>query len=343
MRYRTIAGTDITVSELGFGVWTLSAGWWGENTAAQAVAMLREARDLGVTFYDTAETYGNGRGETILAEAFTPAERPGLVLATKFGYDWQHRPPDQQAGHQEAPHCWDAAFLADALDGSLRRLNTDYIDIWQLHNPRMDALQNDDLWTFLDKTRASGKVRSLGVALGPAIGWLDEGNYAMQHRQAESVHIIYNALELDPGRALLAEARRTERSLLVRVPHSSGLLEGHYTADTTFAENDHRRHRPRAWLINGLKKIEQLPFLTRTGSTLGQAAMRFVLHEPEVASTLPNIYNRDQLQEFAAAAGCADLTDADIAEIARLYDCNYGLPRELEQGVAPEQRKAATS
>ena len=343
MRYNTIAGTDITVSELGFGVWTLSAGWWGDNTDDQAIALLREARDLGVTLFDTAETYGNGRGETILAEAFTPEERPGLVIATKFGYDWQHRPAEELAGHQEAPHCWDMPFLANALDASLRRLNTDYIDIWQLHNPSMDALQDDALWTFLDKTRASGKVRSIGVALGPAIGWLDEGHYGMQHRSAELVHIIYNALELDPGRALLAEARRTKRSVLVRVPHSSGLLEGHYTAGTTFAENDHRRHRPHAWLINGLKKIEQLQFLTRTGSTLGQAAMRYVLHEPEVVSALPNIYNRDQLHEFASSADCADLTDTDMAEIARLYDRNYGLPRELEQGVAPEQRKAATS
>ena len=151
MRYNTIAGTDITVSELGFGVWTLSAGWWGDNTDDQAIALLREARDLGVTLFDTAETYGNGRGETILAEAFTPEERPGLVIATKFGYDWQHRPAEELAGHQEAPHCWDMPFLANALDASLRRLNTDYIDIWQLHNPSMDALQDDALWTFLDK------------------------------------------------------------------------------------------------------------------------------------------------------------------------------------------------
>ncbi len=142
-----------------------------------------------------------------------------------------------------------------ALEGSLRRLGTDYIDHWQLHNARMEHLQRDEVWTFLDRVQREGKVRSIGVALGPAIGWREEGEYALAERPVDAVQMIYNALELDPGRALIAAAHRAGRSLIVRVPHSSGMLEGRYTADTEFPENDHRRHRPRAWLTNGLEKI----------------------------------------------------------------------------------------
>ena len=344
MRYRRIAGTDIDVSEIGFGVWTVAAGWWGDFSDDEAAALMREALDLGITFFDTAETYGNGRGETVLAHAFPGAERDKIVIGTKFGYDWQHRAADEQAGHQEAEHNWDPAFLETALRGSLERLSTDRIDHWQLHNPRMDALQRDDLWTFLEKVQRDGHVRSIGVALGPAIGWQEEGEYAMAHRPAHTVQMIYNALELDPGRALLRAAKQSGTSLLVRVPHSSGMLEGQYTADTVFAENDHRRHRPRAWLLNGLKKIDQLGFLTDDGATLGQKALRYVLREPAIVSALPNIYNREQLLEFAAAADVADIDDAQDATITSLFESNYGLPVEQEAGLNPEtQRRHAAA
>lgn len=341
MRYRRIAGTDIDVSEVGFGVWTVSAGWWGEFSDDEASALMREALDLGITFFDTAETYGNGRGETALEHAFPGAERDKIVIGTKFGYDWQNRPKDRQTGHQEAEHRWEPSFLEGALRGSLERLGTDRIDHWQLHNPRMDALERDDLWTFLEKVQREGHVRSIGVALGPAIGWLEEGIRAMRERAPHTVQIIYNALELDPGRDLLATAKETTTSLLVRVPHSSGMLEGHYTEDTVFPEEDHRRHRPRAWLLNGVKKVEQLRFLTDDGATLGQKALRYVLREPEVVSALPNIYNREQLLEFAGAADVAEIGDDEAAKIETLFESNYGLPIEQEAGLNPEMKRRA--
>lgn len=335
MRYRTLAGTTIKVSEVGFGVWTVAAGWWGEYSDAEAIALLRQGRERGITFFDTADTYGNGRGETILASAFPGSERDSIVIGAKFGYDWESRATDDQAGHQEAPHNFTPAFMERALDQSLRRLGTDHIDVYQLHNVRMEHLLNDDVWTFLDRARAAGKVRSAGVALGPAIGWLEEGRYALEQCPVESVHMIYNALELDPGRELIEVARRTGKSLLVRVPHSSGLLEGHYTAETTFAENDHRRHRPRAWLVNGVEKIRQLEFLTQeNGGTLGQAALRYVLNSPEVVSAFPNIYDAAQIEEFAGASDVADVTAEQATRIEELFERNYGLPVEQEAGVA---------
>ena len=338
MRYRAIAGTDIDVSEVGFGVWTVTAGWWGERSDRQAVTLLRQAFDRGITFFDTADTYGNGRGETILAQAFPGADRDGVVIGTKFGYDWESNIGKRREGHREAPHCFEPEFLERALEGSLRRLDTDRIDLWQLHNVRMEHLQRDDVWTFLDRVRREGKVRSVGVALGPAIGWLEEGLYSLHERPVDVVHMIYNALELDPGRELIRAARRVNRSLLVRVPHSSGMLEDVYDEHTVFEQNDHRGHRPRGWLINGLKKIQQLGFLTDggqplagAGRSLAQAALRYVLYEPEVVSALPNIYNLDQLNEFVGASDSPDIGSDEARRIEELFDSNYGgLPPDEE-------------
>lgn len=330
VRSRRIAGTDVEVSEVGFGVWTVSAGWWGAYSDDDAVTLMRRAFDRGITFFDTADTYGQGRGEAILAKAFPGAERDRITIGAKFGYDWQSRDPNE-AGHREAPHRFDIPFLEAALDASLRRLGTDRIDFFQMHNPRMPHLQNDEVWTWVERIQRDGKVRSAGVALGPAIGWEEEGHYAMEHLPIQGVQMIYNALELDPGRALIATAERTGKSLVVRVPHSSGMLEGRYTEDTVFAANDHRRHRPRSWLTEGVKKVEQLRFLERENNcTLGQAALRFVLHSPTVVSALPNIYDAEQVDEFAAAADVAPITDAQAAEIERLFEGNYGLePAEI--------------
>src|SRR3990170_2314842 len=262
MRYREIGNTGVTVSEVGFGVWTVSAGWWGEYSDHQAITLLRQAYDRGVTFFDTADTYGQGRGETVLPQAFPGADRDDITIGAKFGYDWAARDASD-AGHREAPHRFDLAFLEASLDATLRRLGTDRVDFYQLHNPRMEHLLLDDVWTFVDRARRSGKVRAVGVALGPAIGWAAEGRYALEHLPIDGVQMIYNALELDPGRELIAAAERTGKALLVRVPHSSGMLEGRYTVDTVFPEHDHRRHRPRSWLVEGVHKIEQLGFLTQ--------------------------------------------------------------------------------
>src|SRR5690606_37074751 len=246
MRHRQIAGTDVEVSEVGFGVWTLAAGWWGHYSDDEATALMHRALDQGVTFFDTADTYGQGRGETILAHAFPGAQRDRITIGAKFGYDWQSRDP-KDAGQRESPHRLDIPFLEASLDASLKRLGTDRIDVFAMHNPRMAHLQDDEVWTWAARIQREGKIRSAGGALGPAIGWEEEGHYAMRHLPIQSVQMIYNALEIEPGRALIETAEKTGVSLLVRVPHSSGMLEGHYTEDTVFPEHDHRRHRPHSW------------------------------------------------------------------------------------------------
>ena len=323
MKYRTLGGTEIAVSEVGFGVWTVSTGWWGEVDDEKSVRLLRQAYERGINYFDTADTYGSGKGETILADAFGHM-RENVVISTKIGYDFYNH--TARRGQQERPQDWSEDFLRFALEQSLKRLGSDYVDFLQLHNTKMDAIENDNLFALMEAFKEEGKVRAYGVALGPKIGWLEEGVKVMRERRIEGLQMIYNILEQDPGRDLIQAAGETGTSLVVRVPHSSGMLEGKYDENTTFAQNDHRRHRPKEWLTTGLKKVEQLGFLTESNErTLGQAALKFVLASPEVASTLPNIYGEEQVEEFAATSETPDLTEEELFRVAELFEGNFGL------------------
>ncbi len=323
MKYRQLGKSDLVLSEVGFGVWTVSTGWWGEYNAAEATRLLLQGFERGITFYDTADTYGEGRGEEVVAQAFK-GHRHDIVIATKFGYDFYAN--SERMGHQERPHNWKPEFVRYACEQSMKRLGTDYIDLYQLHNPRMDAIESDSLFETLEQLRQAGKVRYYGVALGPAIGWRDEGLNALTRREPGALHIIHNLLEQDPGRDFIPVARERGAGILVRVPHSSGLLEGQYTLETTFDANDHRSHRNREWLTQGLKKLELLRFLTdEHDRTIGQVALKWLLMEPAIASALPNIYNQEQLAEFCAAPETPELTAEEMGRIQELYTRNFYL------------------
>jgi aryl-alcohol dehydrogenase-like predicted oxidoreductase len=326
MRYRRLGDTDINISEVGFGVWTVSTGWWGEVDDERSVRLLRMAYERGINYFDTADTYGSGKGERLLADAFGHM-RDEVVISTKIGYDFYNH--TARRGQQERPQDWSEDFIRFALEQSLKRLGTDYVDFLQLHNTKMDAIEDDALFSLMQEFKAEGKIRACGIALGPKIGWLEEGVRAMRERNVSGVQIIHNILEQDPGRDLIRTARETDTSLVVRVPHSSGMLEGKYDENTTFDKNDHRRHRPKEWLLDGLKKVEQLSFLTESRErTLGQAALKFILASPEVTSTLPNIYDEEQLEEFASAPETPDLTGEELSRIEELYENNFGLEVE---------------
>ncbi|MDE2573502.1 MAG: aldo/keto reductase [bacterium] len=326
MKYRTYPNSDVTVSEVGFGLWTISTGWWGEHSDDDAVRMLQEAYDLGITFYDAADAYGNGRSEEQLAQAFA-GRRDKVVYATKFGYDFYHH-GDERRGQNELPQDFSPSFVRFALEQSLRRLRTDCIDIYQIHNAKLEHVYDDALWSLLEDLKREGKIRMYGVALGPAIGWLVESLEAVRVRNVASQQIIWNILEQFPGDQMIRAAGECQSptGYQIRVPHASGMLEGRYTPQTVFPPNDHRNHRPKSWLINGCKKVETLRFLERDGRTLGQASIQWLLREPRVVSVLPNIYDGGQLREFAAASeGVAALTDAEYERVQALAKTNFGV------------------
>lgn len=328
MEYRRIRGTDIEVSAVGFGVWTVGTTWWGVKDRQVGIDLLRRAFDLGVTFYDTADTYTNGNAETILNEALGD-KREQIVIATKFGYDIYNYP--ESPNQRERPHDWSPAYMRKALEQSLKRLGTSYIDLYQLHNPRLDAIQDDALWAELERAKDEGLIRSVGAALGPAIDvrQIDEAVETIRRRSAVP-QIIYNMLEQDLGRGVFPTAAEHDASVLVRVPHASGLLDGTVKAETEFEAGDHRNWRMttnekrRAWLEDGLRKVERIEYLTGERS-IGQLALQFILHEPSIASILPNIYDVEGLEDFCRFDAVPRPTDAEYNEIQALYERNFDL------------------
>jgi len=322
MKYRRFLKSGVATSEIGFGLWTVSTGWWGNKSEDEAVRLLQRAFDYGIIFYDTADTYGNGRGEMLLAKAFRN-KRSQITISTKFGYDFYHFAGERK-GQQEIPQDFSPNYIRFACEESLKRLETDHIDFYQVHNSKMDAVLNDDLFSALEQLKTEGKILSYGAALGPAIGWREEGIKLMTERKIDGLHTIYNLLEQEPGRDFFPIAEEHQVGILVRVPHSSGMLEGKYTAETKFDEKDHRSHRSKSWLIEGLQKIEQLKFLTEDKNrTLGQVALKFILAQPSVVTVLPNIYNEEQLKEFAMAAETPDLTRDELKQLDELYKNNF--------------------
>ena len=331
MRYRRFGSLDFMASEVGFGVWTVGTPMWGITDEAVGIRLLCRALDLGITFYDTADVYGDGLGETLLAKAFE-GRRHQVVYSTKFGYDF-YAHPGVQPGQRERPQDWRPAYVRRACEESLRRLATDHIDLYQLHNPRIDTLQRDDLFAELERLKAGGKIRHYGATLGPAIDirQTEEGRACIVERRMVT-QIIFNLFEQQVGGPLIPLAAAHRVGLMVRVPHCSGLLEGRYNQVTTFGQNDHRSFRVntdarrKAWLEDGLKKVERLRFLTDgTGRTIAQAAIRWILAEPCFACVLPNIYQEAQLEEFAAASDVPDLTAEEVRTVAELHARNFNV------------------
>ena len=192
MEYRILKGTNRKVSVVGFGVWTVGTKMWGvpDEDYDTGIRLLRTAQDLGISFFDTADVYGDGKGETLLARAFE-GRRDEIVVATKFGYDFYNH-PGVQPGQRERPHNWSPEFIRRACEKSLERLKTDHIDFYQLHNPRLDTIRNDDVFEALHQLRDQGKIGTFGAALGPAIDrrQIAEG-VAMLRERGGHVQIIY--------------------------------------------------------------------------------------------------------------------------------------------------------
>src|SRR3954464_14704258 len=331
MRYRTFPGTSVRVSEVGFGTWTVATNWWGEKTDAEAVAMLRRAHDdFGVTFFDAADTYGNGRSERQLAEAFR-GRRKDVVYATKVGYDiYDESAQANRKGQSELPMRTDPAYIRMAVDKCLERLETDYIDVLQIHNAKMEHVRQPELWATLRELQKEGKILAWGAAFGPAIGWLYEAVELVEREPAiNTIQMIWNIIEQHPGTAMIEAAREHAPNCCfnVRVTHASGMLEGKYTADTVFPGNAHRLQRPRSWLRNGVRKVETLDFLRRD-MTLGQAALKWLLAEPLVVTTLPNIYDDEQLAEFAGASEPPELSGNQLRSSGGRGATNFGLTEE---------------
>jgi aryl-alcohol dehydrogenase-like predicted oxidoreductase len=325
MKYRKLGKSNLKVSEIGFGAWAIALDWWGGKKIddQDAIKMLKRAYDLGINFYETADIYGNGKSEKLISQAFKGMNREELVYSTKWGYDIYS---SKQVGHNEIPQKHDTDFLQYALQKSMDRLQADYVDVYSLHNPKMSAIQNDSIFQSLDSLISDGKIRSYGVALGPAIGWMEEGLLATRTRNITCLQTVYNILEQDPGRAFFDAACQNDVGIIVRVPDASGILTGKVKADTTFDKNDHRGNRKREWILEALQKVEKMRNIAESkGLNITELAFKFILSQREISIVLPTMLEITEVETIANMSDGNYLDEKVMVQISELYNNNFDL------------------
>ncbi|RNJ27182.1 aldo/keto reductase [Halosegnis longus] len=324
MQHRELGDSGIDVSEVGFGAWVIGTDWWGDRDESDALEMVEYALDAGINYFDTSDVYGHGRSEELLGEVLD--ERGDeMVVATKVGYDFYNNP---QAGHGELPKEYDAEYLREAVEKSLDRLGTDHVEYLQLHNPDVAEMDTEVL-ELLDELREEDVADAIGVALGPSIGWLAEGDFAIE-REFDGVQYVGNMLEQDVHRHFVETVERegASTSLIPRVPHSSGLLNEQVTPETELEAGDHRGFRPDEWYDTGFEKVDTLRFLERDGErTMGQAAIQWLLSYDSVASVTPTFRSKADIDEWASAPETPALSDEERTKVEELYADDFGIDR----------------
>jgi aryl-alcohol dehydrogenase-like predicted oxidoreductase len=329
LKYKTLGKSGIKVSEIGFGAWTIALDWWGKKIEDdEAKRMLKRAYDVGINFFETGDMYGKGKSEKLIGEVFN-GMRNEVVISTKYGYEFENA---AQIGHNELPQRFDPLFTEHALRNSLARLQTDYIDVYGLHNPKMHHIKDDAIFNTLDNKIKEGVIGTCQIALGPAIGWTDEGLEAMNRRHVSAVQTVYNILEQTPGNELIENAEKKNVGILVRVPDASGILTGKVKADTKIDEKDHRSIRKGEWIKSALDKVEQLrPIANRNGLNIAELAIKFILTKKGISSVMPTVISIEEIEQFAEMSDGKYLSDSDLEEIASLY--NAWPPYEIKSTV----------
>jgi aryl-alcohol dehydrogenase-like predicted oxidoreductase len=295
MRQRRIGSTDLVASEVGLAVGPLVAGP-GARPDEDVAGLLGAALDLGIGYFGATDSDDDGRAERLLGDALR-RQRDEVTVATTFGYDITPRP--WEPAPTEPRHDWSAAFAGRALDRSLRRLRLEPVDLWLLHHPGLDAVESDELFEFLEAQVSKGKIRHVGVALGPGPGWGDEGTAALKERRVAAVETVYNVAEQDPGHDLARLAAEAGAGLVVRDPLAPRLAPA-ARARLSFLEQDRDQ-------------------------TLDQALVRLALADPAVATVLPPVADRDRLAELAGAADLPPPTAEDLELLAELREARFGL------------------
>ncbi len=324
MKYRKLEKCDIKVSEIGFGTWSFSLpGWWGKKIdESGAKKMLKRAYDLGINLFEMADMYGKGRAEKIVGEVFKDM-RNEVIFSTKYGYDFSEV---KQIGHAELPQRFsEREFSEKMLQDSLDRLQTDHIDIYGLHNPKLYHIRDESVFQFLDDKISEGKIKTYQSALGPAIGWTAEGLESMDIPNLSAVQTVYNLFEQIPGRELLENAEKRKIGIFVRVPDASGVLTGEMRTmqdvDKKIDDDDHRAVRKKEWFKRAFEKVEEvMPIGKQYGYDIMQLAMKFILSKKAVTCIIPTFGSIEDIESFVAISDGEYLKSEDVNQIEHIFD-----------------------
>jgi aryl-alcohol dehydrogenase-like predicted oxidoreductase len=314
MRTRTLGKTGYEVSEIGFGAWAVG-GSWGETDDDVSLAAMGAAVDAGVTFFDTADVYGDGRSERLIARLLRERPEP-LVVATKFG---RRGPQTVEQYSYDNLRGW--------LERSRENLGVDTVDLVQLHCPPWDAYYTPSVFEACDRLVEEGLVRAYGVSVEK----VEEALKAIEYPGVATVQIIFNVFRQRPAELFFEQARLRDVGVIVRVPLASGLLTGKFGRDTQFAADDHRafnRHGEEfdvgetfsgVDFDEGLEAVERLEALVPEGASLAQLALRWILDFDAVSTVIPGAKTPEQARANAAASDLPSLAPETMSAIGSLY------------------------
>ena len=330
MLRRTFGNANLDVSVISLGCWIFGVDWWGHRTQDDCDRLCSLALDRGVTFFDNGDAYGNGRAETLFGNWMKSArvDRSRVEIGGKFGYDF-YSDPGEAGSHRERKQDFSPAFLRRALEQSLRRLQTDHLDLYLAHNIKLPQF-NDELFAELEKVRSEGKIKVWGVSLGPAIGWREEGFKAMADYDAKAVQTVYNLFEQHPGYEFCEMARATKAGVLARVQDNSGVLKDAIKPDMRMSGNDHRKFRDASWKTYGPQKVERIRHIARAHDmTIHQLACKWLLQaNPTLTAITATLLDEREIEEVCASVHKPDLTIDELNELRELYQGDFGLPAE---------------
>jgi aryl-alcohol dehydrogenase-like predicted oxidoreductase len=344
MERRAFGDTDLKVSAISLGCWIFGVDWWGHYTDERAMELCRFSYDLGITFFDNGDAYGNGRAETLFGKFLKESgiARDRLEIGSKFGYDF-YSDPGEAGSHRERKQDFSPAFMRSSLEKSLARLGTDYVDLYMAHNIKLPQFR-DDLFAELEKLKDEGKIKVWGVSLGPAIGWREEGFKAIIDHNAKAVQTVFNMFEQNPGREFCETAHAYKAGVLARVHDNSSILKDVVKIDTTIDKNDHRQFRDQSWKIYGLKKLELVRhYAGDHGMTVHQLACRWLLQQPALTSITGTLLNEHEIKEAAESVAKPKLSMQELQQIAEDYARDFGLgseahPCDLKSSTDPSGR-----
>ena len=297
MKYRDLGSSGLSVSEISFGTWAIG-GSWGSVNDEESLNGLARAIDAGVNFFDTADVYGSGHSEELLAKA-TRGQEDRIYIATKFC----------RQGNLGDPGNYSEQTVRSYCEGSLKRLNRERLDLYQIHCPPIEILRDGSVFTVLDKLQEEGKIRCYGVS----VETVEEGLLCLQNPNVRALQVIYNIFRQKPADELFPRAKAQGVGILVRLPLASGLLTGKFSEDTTFAPDDHRNFNRNGESFNVGETFAGLPFetgvaLSRKLAWIGEGrggmargAIRWILDNPDITCVIPGFRNVKQVEDNLAA------------------------------------------
>ena len=321
MEYRELGRTGWRVSAIGFGAWAIGGDAWGRTDDEESMRSLHRAVDLGVNFVDTADVYGDGHSERLIARLRRERAGEEIVVATK-------------AGRRLSPHVasgYDRANLTAFVERSLRNLEMEALDLLQLHCPPSAVYEMPEVFGVLDDLVTAGKLRFYGVS----VERVAEARRAVEYPNVQSVQIIFNMFRIKPAEEFFALARERNVGVIARVPLASGLLTGKLTPQTTFAASDHRHYNRHGESFDagetfsgvdyetGLRAVEELRPLVPNGASLAQLALRWILSFPEVTTTIPGARNAAQAESNIRAAELPPPSEEVMAKVREVYDRHF--------------------